>query len=91
MKLTSFNPFIIFTDYRRRKGCSWRLQKGLECIIVDASSLLVTIEYFCAIRLGQSIVKQERNIIFFCGLKKSFYLCSCKTKRRFGLFILNNK
>ena len=43
MKLTSFNPFIIFTDYRRRKGCSWRLQKGLECISVDASNLLVTI------------------------------------------------
>ena len=63
----------------------------MECIIVDASSLLVTIEYFCAIRLGQSTVKQERNIIFFCGLKKSFYLCSCKTKRRFGLFILNIK
>ena len=57
MKLTSFNPFIIFTDYRRRKGCSWRLQKGLECISVDASNLLVTIEYFCAVRLGQSIVK----------------------------------
>ncbi len=63
----------------------------MECISVDASNLLVTIEYFCAIRLGQSTVKQERNIIFFCGLKKSFYLCSCKTKRRFGLFILNIK
>ena len=63
----------------------------MECISVDASSLLVTIEYFCAIKLGQSTVKQERNIIFFCGLKKSFYLCSCKTKRRFGLFILNIK
>ena len=37
----------------------------MECISVDASSPLVTIEYFCAIRLEQSIVKQERNIIFF--------------------------
>ena len=44
----------------------------MECISVDASSPLVTIEYFCAVRLEQSIVKQERNIIFFLRIKEKF-------------------